>query len=460
MLIRAAGVHFGAPADVRIEGERIAEIGQALPAREGEPVVEAAGAALIPGLHDHHLHLLALAAARVSLACGPPQVTDAIELVERIRAAPGVGWLRGIGYHESVAGNIDRGWLDQVEPARPIRIQHRGGRRWILNSAALEALGDTCPQLDVERGWLDDADDWLRERLHGTRLDLSAISRELAAWGVAGVTDAGPRNGRADAEYFAAAQARGEFLQDLVLMGDRGLDRFEDTPRLRAGARKLHLHEPAMPDFDWACAAVRAAHEADRVAAFHCVTRAELVFALGVLDETGILAGDRIEHASVVPPELLARIVDMDLTIVTQPHFVAERGDQYLAAVAADDQPWLYRLRGFKDAGLALAAGSDAPFGAPDPWAAMQAAVDRQTAAGVVMEPAEALTPEQALDLYTSDSLAPGRRLRAIEPGARADLCLLDRPWVRARTQLSAVRPRLVLRAGEVIHLDPRSTRT
>ena len=58
--------------DLRIAEGRVREIGPGLSPEAGEEVLEAEGAALIPGLHDHHIHLLALAAAERSVRCGPP----------------------------------------------------------------------------------------------------------------------------------------------------------------------------------------------------------------------------------------------------------------------------------------------------------------------------------------------------------------------------------------------------
>ncbi|HET9629198.1 MAG TPA: amidohydrolase family protein, partial [Novosphingobium sp.] len=184
-------------ADLRLVDGRIAAIGQLEPA-PGETVIDAAGGAVLPGLHDHHLHLFALAAARASVFCGPPEVVDEAGLAARLVAAPGAGWLRGIGYHESVAGDIDRVWLDRFGPERPVRVQHRGGRRWILNSRALEILlaGQACwpAELDAARGHLDDGDGWIRTRLAGQFPDLGDVSRELASYGITGVTEMTPAN--------------------------------------------------------------------------------------------------------------------------------------------------------------------------------------------------------------------------------------------------------------------------
>ena len=143
LLIRGAEVDGAPGQDVRVGGGVITEIGSSL--RGPEPVLQAGGGALLPGLIDHHIHLLALAAERASLRLGPADVAGAGALAAVLRdadrvAPPGV-WLRGVGYHESVGGPLDRNVLDRLVPARPLRIQHRSGGLWILNGAALAAVG-------------------------------------------------------------------------------------------------------------------------------------------------------------------------------------------------------------------------------------------------------------------------------------------------------------------------------
>jgi predicted amidohydrolase YtcJ len=217
------------------------------------------------------------------------------------------------------------------------------------------------------------------------------------------------------------------------------------------GPHKFHLHDADLPELSEVCAAIEASHAAQRPVAFHCVTRAELVFALLALREAGCIAGDRIEHAAVTPPDLLAQVAELGLTVVTQPNFIAERGDAYLRDVDSTDQPWLYRLRGFLEAGVALAGSTDAPFGDANPWKAMQAAVDRRTAAGAVIGASEALSPEEALNLFLAPLVSPGQPPRLLAAGQPADLCLLDRPWAEARQALGAVRVQCTFKAGVVV---------
>src|SRR4051812_48332886 len=100
MLFRDAEVD-GVRRDIEIPGD--------------DEAIDCAGAALIPGLHDHHIHLFALAARAASVPCGPPDVTDADGLRAALTGARHVdGWVRGVGYHASVAGDLDRRLLDTV----------------------------------------------------------------------------------------------------------------------------------------------------------------------------------------------------------------------------------------------------------------------------------------------------------------------------------------------------------
>lgn len=452
MLIRNAEVWQHGIADVRIDAGRIATVGPLRPI-EGELVIEANGGALLPGLHDHHIHLAALAAKAASVACGPPDVEDEAALAATIDR-PGEGWLRGIGYHESVAGMLDTAMLDRLAPHRPVRLQHRSGRMWFLNSRALdELLGCAAPPpgLDRATGRLFDEDIWLRAVLGSQPPELGETSTRLAAMGVTGLTDMTPANDPATVAYFSAEQAAGRLVQKAVLAGTLALADATFDARLALGSAKLHLHEAAFPDLDETITFARAAHDQGRGVAVHCTTEAELVFALAVIDAAGPLGGDRIEHAGIAPDALIAEMARMKLWAVSQPHFIAERGDRYARDVEPRDAPALYRLRAFLNAGVTLAGGSDAPFGDADPWASMAAAVSRTTRSGQVLGAEEALTPEEALTLFLADALDLTRE-RQIEPGADADLCLLDRNWAAERIRLSAIDVRLTIIDGNVVH--------
>lgn len=431
----------GRAADVRIHGGRIAAIAPRLERDPGEPERDANGGALLPGLHDHHLHLLAEAATDQSVACGPPEVRDEVELRAALAAAPRVGgWLRGVGYHESVAGELDRARLDAWLPGERVRIQHRTGGLWVLSSAGLAALGPlAASEPGVERdnhgvatGRLFRADALLRERLASLPPDLAQLGARLAALGVTGVCDASAHNGPAEHALLLRVHEEGRIPQRLWLLGSEALP----ADAAARGPLKILLDD-ALPELSALAARIARAHAAERACAIHCVTRSQLFFALAALEEAGARAGDRIEHASVTPPEALPRLAALGLTVVTQPALVHARGDDYLRDVDGQDQAWLYRLRAFDDAGVALAAGTDAPYGPLDPWLAMRTAVERRTRGGAPLGPSEALSPERALALFTTPLETPSAAPRALAPGAPADLCLLHLPWREARAQLS-----------------------
>jgi len=421
-------------------------------------ILDAAGGTLLPGLHDHHIHLAGLAARHSSVWCGPPAVTNRDELAACLRT-PGEGWIRGIGYHQSVMDGLPSARdLDELVPDRPLRIQHRSGRMWLLNSAALDALlGLPAPPPGLERdatgytGRLFDEDRWLREALGSVPPDLAGISRELASCGITGVTDMSVGNDPAMAAHFKAQIETGALAQHLHLAGTLDLAEASESGSWRLGPAKLHLHEAALPPFDHAVAFIRAAHEQQRATAIHCVSEVELVFALAALEEAGSSRGDRIEHASVATPELVERMAALGLWACAQPHFVAERGDQYLADVETRHHGDLYRLRMLQDAAIPLAAGSDAPFGSADPWEAIAAAQSRRTASGQAIGPGEALDAGAALSLYLAapDDFTKQRR---IEVGAPADLCLLSRPWGEAGPMPTSADVAATIISGRLVH--------
>lgn len=428
LLIVNAEVEGASGVDVRCRDGKVVELGTGIAPNQGEQVLDAGGGALLPGLHDHHIHLLALAAAARSIRCGPPAVTDPAALREAVRQAPGNGWIRGVGYHESVAGMLDRPALDRLETERPLRIQHRSGKMWFFNSAALRALGIESPNGQLFRG-----DRLLRERLPASddpRIGLAAVSTQLASYGVTGVTDATPTNNPNTVALYRSVPLR----QRLQAMGDESL---------ATGPLKILLDDAELPELDALGERMASAHRRDRPVAVHCVTRTELIFALAAFGDAGTRPGDRIEHAAVADDEALALLRRTrggrdHLTVVTQPNFIAERGDAYRRDVPASDQDFLYRGRGFLDADISLGGGTDAPFGHPDPWRAMRAAVDRRAPDGSQLGPQEALSPEQALALFTTPLEAPGGEPRGVTVGAAADLCLMNAPWRTIRCRLAA----------------------
>jgi len=415
LLLRRAETAPGFERDLAIEGGRIV----AQPGPGDHVEIDVAGRPVVPGLTDHHIHLLATAAARDSLDCSPAALAAAGGLAGRLRDARAHrpdGWLRGVGYDVAASGPLDRTTLDPLGVG-PVRIQDRTGIRWMLDGAGLAAVlppdPDDWPD-GIERdgagratGVLTRLDRWLGQRVPRVLPDLAALGTWLAARGVTSVTDAGAGNGRDELAVLAAAA----MPQRITAMTR---DPEVSAPaEIALGPVKILLDDADLPALDDLAARVGAAHDAGRAVAVHSVSAASLVLALAA----GVGRRDRIEHASLVPDDVLPLLVEAGPTVVVQPALVRTRGDRYLAEVPVEEHRGLHRLGSFVGAGLRVWAGSDAPYGDPDPWLGVAAAADRRTAGGQVLGAGEALTPGGALRLWC-DTLV-------------GDVVVLDAGWDR-----------------------------
>lgn len=380
--------------------------------------LDAQGGRLLPGLVDHHIHLMATAAARMAVDLSD-LAPDSPALGPRLRAAATRGPVRAIGLDG--ADRLDAAALDRILPDLPLRVQARTGGLWVLNRSALAELGPDLPPA-VERGpdgrptgriWRGDA----LLRRAGPPPNLSALGADLARHGLTALTDASVTTDAAQAD----AIARAGLPQRLTLMSGGALPA---DPRWQVGPVKLVPDDRDLPSLDAMAAAIAAARAQGRNVAVHCVTHAELALTLAALATAGSLPGDRIEHGALIGADALPVIAGLGLTVVANPGFVLARGDRWLDQVDRADRPDLCRLSSLIAAGIPLLAGSDAPYGPVNPWEIIRAACTRQTAAGASLGRSEALAPEAALALH----LPPGGPDPA--HGAPADLVIL-RPDAR-----------------------------
>lgn len=452
LCIRNARTWRGEPVDIAIAEGVIAGTGRGLRRRGAE--FDAEGATVLPGLHDHHFHIMATAARRSSIdlsSCRDGQaVQDAIARASASQQ-PGA-WLRAVDYDERAAGLPDRAILDGWAPAHRLRVQDRTGALWVLNGSALETLtglGEWPEGAERDgagdltgRFWREDA--WLGERLPRALPDLAGFGRELAAMGLTGLTDAGARNGPEQAALLAGAVS-----QRLTIMGDETL---RPGGGFALGPLKLLIDERDPPDLDRLADRIRVAREQRRAVAAHCVTATELALYLCALELAGgAQPGDRIEHGGMIPDAAIAAIRATPLTVVTNPGFIRDRGDRYLETIAQGDRSELYRARSLLVAGIPLAAGSDAPYATADPWIAMRAARDRRTAGGHPLGQDERIPAERALRLYLGSANDPGGPPRCIAAGEAADLILCEGPAEAILADLCADRVRATVVAGDVV---------
>ena len=154
-----------------------------------------------------------------------PDINSEEQLGHILNEQHGDGWLRGTAFHESVLENLDRNWLDSNGPARPIRIQHRSGRLWILNSLGLEVIQakgtNLSPHdrnlLNTKNGRLHDVDEILSRVTRSEMPPINIASKKLAALGITGINDMTPTNDSNVWGQFESLQASGDLLQKVRL---------------------------------------------------------------------------------------------------------------------------------------------------------------------------------------------------------------------------------------------------
>jgi predicted amidohydrolase YtcJ len=137
----------------------------------------------------------------------------------------------------------------------------------------------------------------------------------------------------------------------------------------------------------------------------------------------------RIEHAGIVNDAQIARMAALGVIPVPQGMFVEEIGDGMLAALGEERAHLLYRQRSFLDAGIELPGSSDCPVVTGAPLLGIHAMVNRTTAGGRVLNPAERVTPLQALRAFTIGSAYADRqehRKGRLARGMLADFVVLS----------------------------------
>jgi predicted amidohydrolase YtcJ len=434
MLIQRAVTLDGKLVDLRV-GALIDEVAETLAPRPGEDVFDAAGGTVLPGLHDHHVHLHSAAAAETSVRVGPPQVRDRAALAGALATAEvgEDGWIRAVGYHDSVAGALDRIALDELVPTLPIRVQHRSGVLWILNSAGLARVGlATHPD-----GRLRSAGSWsdaLSRNSPAFSNSLGRLSNRLSRYGVTGITDATPDLDVGDIVRLTELHRQGALRQRVHCL---------------APGKRI-LHDDSL-DLEQLAAWITDRHRSGGPVAVHCVTAAQLLVTIAALRQAGTHPRDRIEHAAVAPSDCLSDMAELAVSVVTQPNFVAERGDEYLDEIPAAEHHQLWRVASLLRAHVPVALSTDMPFGRGDPWAAMRAAVHRRAPSGVVLGADERVSARTALTLFFGCPDQP-TRLRAIEPGQPADLCVLAAPPEVVLAELDAGMVAATVISGEIAY--------
>lgn len=411
-------------------------------------------AILAPALADPHLHLAATASARVHPDLSREHPGDLRRLAEFVRrswaeARDGVLTVRGFDEFRVA----ERRWptpdeLEAMAAGRTLRLRHATLHASALSGAARRRLPPALASEVGADGVLVGREEALsalvRDRAGGS-LDegFARLGRELAEAGIASVDDVTASNDAARVEILADAVEAG-WLRQRVRVWLR--DATELAPARAAARGRVEVagvkllarsdDDARRPEFR---RAVVRAREAGASIAIHAVEPDVISAALDTLAAAPPRAGgygppDRLEHASLCPPELVRRIAAAGVAVVTQPGFLVARGAKYREEVEEPLWPWLYPIGSLRRAGVLVVASSDSPVIPPDPRLGFVGAISRQSRDGVVFGEDEGVTEAAALALYTSSAATlrgGGHASSWLAPGAAADLVLLDAPDVR-----------------------------
>ncbi|MDQ3688694.1 MAG: amidohydrolase [Chloroflexota bacterium] len=485
LVIRGAIVTAATPAGLEVSeaisvaNGRVVAVGRRDEVRvdAGARLIDVGNAAVIPGLHDFHLHLVGL--ARSTRAVLLDDAADAREIATRISVAASRtasdAWISGRGWNEAqLSGGISL-LEDAAAGRRAFLSSHDGHSAWASASARRRAGLDrasTDPAGGrIERGEDGEPNGILRERamemvaplvtrLQGPELHrpLDATVRSMSGFGITGASEAGDytdENGiGVDAELgdsyssltdlgdlldgrlrltlgipadaIAAAAARG--LRTGSALADRLTMRFgwakhytdgalgSGTAALFSPSGDLGIMRLTAERMDADLAAARAGGIA---MALHAIGDRAIAFALDAVGRAPArqpgVPRERIEHAQLLRRSDASRFAQLGVVASIQPiHAAADR--DLVAAAWADREADAYAWRALTDAGALLVAGSDAPVESVNPWFGIFAAVHRRFPddARGDWHPAHSLTIAEALSAYT---LAPAQAIGAADEG-------------------------------------------
>jgi predicted amidohydrolase YtcJ len=486
---------------VAIKGERIAWVGSNEEVRglgwRGAKLIDCQGHTLVPGMIDAHCHLLAYASSLLAVDCSPSSVRSIVDIKEAIRRraaqTPPGQWIRASGYSEfdlEERRHLTRWDLDEAAPNHLVRLNHRSGHACVLNSMALSRVGismdtDEPPGGTIERdlnfgqptGLLLEMNDLLEDRIppltnEELRQGVEMANQRFLSFGITSIQDATSTNSIERWEVFRRLKEAGILAPRATIMaGANHLGGFLES-KLGFGSGNSHLnvgHLKIMlttsggslfPSESELEAIIRRAHAAGFPAAIHAVEAEAVEAAVNALGRVGhapsLRDRDRIEHCSECPPHALDRLASLGAVLVTQSGFIYSSGRRYLEEVSPEVQPWLYRIRSFQDAGLTVAASSDAPVIDPNPFTGMYAAVTRRAASGEVVGEQEKISAMEALKMYTLNAAYAASQQAEkglIEVGKLADMSLLSHdPTEVEPEQLRNISAVMTIIGGKVVY--------
>ncbi len=470
-------------------GDRIVAVGTAdhLRARfPGAPRTDFGDVAVLPGFNDAHMHPSKAADYGLVANLAPPAVRDLDDLYATLRRqaerSDQGDWIRGARYDQGKTSGgvfIDRTHLDRVSTDRPIYVRHISGHFGILNSKALEVIGVDRDTPDPTGGEIRrDSDGEPNGVLVGRAQErvvaavpplemddsidgLRTLAQDLHASGITSVTDAMVMP--AGLELFQEARRRDAFrLRTNLLLSWKCLDMLDELQLrsefgdewLRFGGikatwdgavagRTCFMEEPfdgtddhglLLMSQDEIEMVVDRVHRTGSRLAIHANGDAAISSLLDVFEATVARHGPgpvrhRIEHGSIVNPDILRRAAALDLIIVPLFSYVWFHGEKITEFFGRDRLGRTIACRSMLDAGITVAGSSDFGAGPFPPLANIEAVVTRRDWDGRDLDASQAITVDEAIHAYTvaaAETSGEAHLKGRIAPGYLADFVVLE----------------------------------
>ena len=455
-------------------------------------VVDLAGRTLLPGFNDNHTHPISYGLGLSLIDARPAAVPTLAGLQDAFRAAAAStptsvrdGWLLARGYDDSrldVRRHPTRQELDEATGGRPAFLTRTCGHLGVANSAALARAGITRDTPDPEGGQIDrdahgESTGLLRETAMRlvydqlpprTRTELKdalrAAGERFLAYGITSVGEAAIRTSDEFAAYqeLAAAGELPTRVFTMMLIDDTldalaglGMRTGWGDEWLRIGPAKLfqdgsgggrtaamttdYKDDPGnrgITIYDQAGLNERfgRAHAAGFQLAAHAIGDLAITMILDAYEHvlTASPKSDhrfRIEHCGMCTPEIIERMVEMEVIAVPQPNFIYELGDSYIRNFTEEQLACSYPGRTWFDRGIVAVGSSDVPVVNCDVLRNLCSAVTRLTATGQRMGPGQGVSIDEALTMFTRHgafaSFEEGSK-GTIAPGKLADFVVLS----------------------------------
>lgn len=510
---------------IGVRGDRIAWVGDAKDAARDfggtYREVDLAGATVVPGFIDAHHHLMTLGYWMSQIDCAYPRVRSIADIVglvaERVAVTPEREWVQGRGYDDNKLverRHVTRHDLDAVSRHHPVLIRNISGHMSVVNSVALRMAGIDRNTVSPFGGHIGlDADGeptgLLQEKAQEL-LGLPFLSRDKGklagylhtagrAYLAAGVTS-GHEAGIFHGTEFSVLQdawAAGTLplrtymmirVPMLAALEDVGFHTGFGDDLLRVGSIKVISDGSLIGRTAAVCTPFENAAEDDLGLAMF--TQDELddivwrghhrgwqlaIHAIGDRAITMCLDAyesalrrqpradhrHRIEHCGVMRRDIVERMAAMGVIPVGQPPFIHEFGDGFLTHLGRERCQLTYPLKSLLNAGIPVAGSSDSPVSSYQPLIGIQAAVTERTIGGAEFAPAERLTVEEALAIYTRNAAYAAfdeTKKGTVTVGKLADFAVLGAdPRAVPPEEIAAIPVVATMRGGEFVHEAPIS---